>query len=96
MTRHFLLVGTRKGAWTLTGDAQRRHWQISGPQHLGAVISHYVADPRRPGRLRMAVDEHGNIRRHIAMFVGETMVRRLDAPVPAGGRVQIVGALSGG
>lgn len=42
------------------------------------------------------VDEHGNIRRHIAMFVGETMVRRLDAPVTENSRVQIVGALSGG
>lgn len=42
------------------------------------------------------VDEHGNIRRHIAMFVGETMARELSVPVRPDDRVQIVGALSGG
>ncbi len=42
------------------------------------------------------VDEQGQIRRHIAMFVGDQMVRTLDAPVAPDGRVQIVGALSGG
>jgi len=42
------------------------------------------------------VDEQGGIRRHIAMFVGESMVRTLQAPVAADDRVQIVGALSGG
>ena len=55
MSRHLILVGTRKGAWTITGNAERKNWQVSGPQHLGAVISHYVADPRCPGRLRMSV-----------------------------------------
>lgn len=42
------------------------------------------------------VDEHNNIRRHIAMFVGEAMVHTLLVPVADGDRVQIVGALSGG
>jgi hypothetical protein len=42
------------------------------------------------------VDEQQRIRRHIAIFVGEEMVRTLDAPVGADARVQIVGALSGG
>jgi hypothetical protein len=53
-------------------------------------------DARYRGACFRLVDEHGNIRRHIAMFVGETMVRSLAALVPADGRVQIVGALSGG
>ncbi len=42
------------------------------------------------------IDEQGNIRRHIAIFVGETMVRGLQVPVSTNARVQIVGALSGG
>lgn len=50
-----LLVGTRKGAWTITGDNERRDWRIEGPAHLGAVVSHYVADPRKPGVRLMSV-----------------------------------------
>lgn len=49
-----------------------------------------------PGIRFRFVDEHGNIRRHIAIFVGETMVRTLDTPLHGHERVQIVGALSGG
>lgn len=42
------------------------------------------------------VDKQGNIRRHIAIFVGETMVRGLRVLIGENARVQIVGALSGG
>ena len=42
------------------------------------------------------VDEQNRIRRHIAIFIGENMVRELDAPIDKNSRVQIVGALSGG
>ncbi len=42
------------------------------------------------------IDEQGNIRRHIAIFIGESMVRTLQVPVRNNARVQIVGALSGG
>ena len=53
-------------------------------------------ESRFPGLAFRVGDEHGNIRRHIAMFVGETMVRELSAPMSPDARVQIVGALSGG
>jgi len=53
-------------------------------------------DRRFPSIRFRLVDEQGGIRRHIAMFVGETMVRSLDVPVADNNRVQIVGALSGG
>lgn len=49
-----------------------------------------------PGIAFRVVDEHGRIRRHIAMFVGEGMVRDLSVPVAPNDCVQIVGALSGG
>ncbi|HEY6895942.1 MAG TPA: MoaD/ThiS family protein [Rhodocyclaceae bacterium] len=53
-------------------------------------------DAAYPGMAFRIVDEQQHIRRHIAIFVGEQMVRTLDAPVPDDARVQIVGALSGG
>ncbi len=61
---------------------------------LGDVIAEL--ERRYKGLAFRIVDEHGNIRRHIAMFVGETMVRSLDVPLTENSRVQIVGALSGG
>jgi molybdopterin converting factor small subunit len=42
------------------------------------------------------VDEQHQIRRHIAIFVGEQLIRELDFPLDDEARVQIVGALSGG
>jgi photosystem II stability/assembly factor-like uncharacterized protein len=44
-----LLLGTRKGLWTLTPDAARRTWSLDGPTWLGHVIHHAVSDPRAPG-----------------------------------------------
>ena len=48
-----VLVGTRKGAWTLTSN-DRQQWQLDGPLHLGTVVFHYVADPRNPGLLLLS------------------------------------------
>jgi len=41
-----LWIATRKGAFNLRSDANRRTWKLSGPQMLGHVIHHIVADPR--------------------------------------------------
>lgn len=49
-----LRLGTRKGAWTLTGDADRRTWTLSEPAFLGHIIQHALADPRDPARVLMA------------------------------------------
>ncbi|MDT4804095.1 Sortilin, neurotensin receptor 3 [compost metagenome] len=49
-----LLVATTKGAWTLTSDAARGHWQAAGPTFLGHTIHHIVQDPRAPSRMLMA------------------------------------------
>jgi len=43
-----LLIATRKGLWTLTGDAARRSFKLAGPQFLGHVLHHVVQDPRDP------------------------------------------------
>ncbi len=45
-TRPVLLVGTRKGAFVLTGDPARRRWQLSAPHFLGHIVNHAVLDPR--------------------------------------------------
>lgn len=49
-----LLVGTRKGAWLLHGDAARRSWRCDGPHFLGHVVQHLVLDPRDGRTLLMA------------------------------------------
>ncbi len=53
-------------------------------------------DERFPGLAFRVVDEQKSIRRHIAIFVGETLVRDLQVPLKGGERVHIVGGWSGG
>ncbi len=40
-----LLVGTTKGAFVLTGDAERRTWEVTGPHCGGWPINHMAGDP---------------------------------------------------
>ena len=49
-----LLIGTRKGAFTLKSDAGRRTWKLSAPIFLGHIIHHVVADPRDRRTVLMA------------------------------------------
>src|SRR4051794_17470620 len=41
-----LLIGTRKGLWSLRSDDERSAWSLDGPQFLGHIFNHVVADPR--------------------------------------------------
>lgn len=41
-----LLLGTRKGAFTVRGDGTRRAWKLAGPHFLGNETNHMVLDPR--------------------------------------------------
>ncbi len=50
-----LLIGTRKGAWVLEKHETQNTWQLIGPTHLGSVVSHIVADPRKPAYQLMSV-----------------------------------------
>ncbi len=43
-----LHVATRKGLWTLGGDAARRTFTVKGPAFLGHIIHHVLRDPRGP------------------------------------------------
>ena len=46
-----VLVGTRKGAFILTADEQRQHWDVSGPHFAGWEVYHVAGSPVDPNRL---------------------------------------------
>jgi photosystem II stability/assembly factor-like uncharacterized protein len=46
-----VLVGTKKGAFILTADANREHWEVSGPHFAGWEIYHLKGSPVDPGRM---------------------------------------------
>ncbi|MFN8533404.1 MAG: exo-alpha-sialidase [Dehalococcoidia bacterium] len=46
-----VLVGTKKGAFILTSDEGRQHWQVDGPQFAGWEIYHLNGSPVDPNRL---------------------------------------------
>jgi photosystem II stability/assembly factor-like uncharacterized protein len=45
MSRVRVLVGTRKGAFILTSDAARKHWDIAGPYFGGWELYHVKGSP---------------------------------------------------
>lgn len=64
----------------------------------GATVAEVLADldTRHPGlRFRM-VDEHGRLRPHMRVFVGEEGTRDLDTPLAGVDELTIMQALSGG
>jgi photosystem II stability/assembly factor-like uncharacterized protein len=51
MTGVRVLVGTRKGAFTLTSDGSRERWDVSGPHFAGWEIYHVAGSPADSNRL---------------------------------------------
>jgi photosystem II stability/assembly factor-like uncharacterized protein len=51
MSRIRLLVGTRKGAFTLTADGTRKDWTVEGPFFGGWEVYHVAGSPAAPDRL---------------------------------------------
>lgn len=68
-TGTLVLVGTRKGAFLLRGDASRRAWKIEGPHFLGNIVHHWVLDPR-DGRTMLLAARTGHL--------GPTVFRSAD------------------
>ena len=64
-----LLVSTRKGLWTLTGDIARNGWRLAGPQFLGHIVHHSIVDPR-DGKNCLAAARTGHL--------GPTIFRSTD------------------
>ncbi len=46
-----VLVGTKKGAFTLTADGKRKKWDVSGPFFAGWEIYHMKGSPADPNRI---------------------------------------------
>ena len=46
-----VLVGTRKGAFILTSDANRKQWEVSSPHFAGWEMYHLKGSPADPNRL---------------------------------------------
>jgi photosystem II stability/assembly factor-like uncharacterized protein len=51
MSKVRVLVGTRKGAFTLTADGKRDKWEVSGPFFAGWEIYHMKGSPVNPDRI---------------------------------------------
>ncbi|MGA8528676.1 MAG: exo-alpha-sialidase [Acidobacteriaceae bacterium] len=51
MSKVRVLVGTRKGAFTLTADGKRENWEVSGPFFAGWEIYHMKGSPVNPDRI---------------------------------------------
>src|SRR5690242_9665925 len=51
MSKVRVLVGTRKGAFILNSDGQRKRWDISGPYFGGWEIYHMKGSPVDPNRI---------------------------------------------
>jgi photosystem II stability/assembly factor-like uncharacterized protein len=51
MSKVRVLVGTRKGAFTLEADGKREKWRVNGPHFAGWEIYHVNGSPADPDRL---------------------------------------------
>ncbi len=51
-----VLVGTRKGAYVVEGDATRKKWKIASRFETGYEVFHLAADPRHPGDIYACVN----------------------------------------
>ncbi len=51
MSKVRVLVGTKKGAFTLTADGKRKNWQVSGPHFAGWEIYHVKGSSADPNRI---------------------------------------------
>src|SRR6188508_2455877 len=51
MSKVRLLVGTKKGAFVITSDGQRKKWEVSGPLFGGWEVYHMKGSPVDPDRI---------------------------------------------
>ena len=51
MSKVRVLVGTHKGAFAVTSDTKREHWDVSGPYFAGWEVYHLKGSPVNPQRL---------------------------------------------
>lgn len=79
----------------------RRHVECA-PQNVAAGSLRVVLDAAlaaAPALRHYVLDDQGNIRKHVAVFVNNTMVlnrQNLTQPLASGDRVLVIQALTGG
>ena len=79
-----LLVGTKKGLYTLRGDAKREKWAVEGPYGAPAPIHHASFDPR-DGSMYVAVNSTwGGSRIEHSRDLGKTWTVSKNPAFPAG------------
>lgn len=63
MAKVRMLVGTKKGAFLLHSDGDRRSWEVEGPLFGGWEVMHVAGSPANPDRLYASVwtDWHGQV-----------------------------------
>ncbi|MCZ6655971.1 MAG: hypothetical protein O7C67_01625 [Gammaproteobacteria bacterium] len=54
-----VLVGAKKGAFFITGNAARDPWRVQGPAFFGYIVHHMIADPRDRNTLLIAARTDG-------------------------------------
>lgn len=79
-----LLVGTKKGLYTMRGDARRENWSIEGPYGAPAPIHHASFDPR-DGSMYAAINSTwGGSRIEYSRDLGKTWKVSGNPAFPAG------------
>ena len=80
-----LVIGTRKGAWLLSGDAARGSLARAEPMFLGHIVQHVVIDPRDRARCCSAPAPGTSARPSSARTIsGGPGTRRAAPGVPRG------------
>jgi photosystem II stability/assembly factor-like uncharacterized protein len=51
MSKVRVLVGTKKGAFVLTSDGDRKNWKVAGPHFAGWEVYHLKGSPADPNRI---------------------------------------------
>ena len=51
-----LLIGTKKGAFILSGTPERKKWSVSGPHCKGGDVYHMTYDSRNSGAVIAAIN----------------------------------------
>lgn len=89
-----VLVGTRKGAFVLSADRDRKDWAITGPHHAGSDIFHMAYDGERSGKVYAGVNNmFWGPQVEISPDLGQTWVSASQPPRFSGDGSEAVGRI---
>ncbi len=91
--RLVLLIGTRKGLFTLTSDHDRSRWRLGGPYLSGADITHATLDLRSRKLYATANDPWFGNRVAVSADLGASWQEGFGGPKFAAEKVKTVARL---